>query len=258
MLNQYVRISSGNKKIVLVTGSTRGIGFAVAKRLSEVGYTVILNGRNEIGLNAATKKINGSMGLVADVTQVSDAKKLVAEVVRKFGGLDALVCNVGNGKSVSPGDETHDEWIKSFNENFFSATNVIEASKKYLVKNKGAIVVISSICGIEMVPNAPITYSTAKAALNAYVKFISGAFGKLGVRINVVAPGNVSTFGGKWSSLGKSNPLQLASYLDENVPLKRLGDVTEIANAVQFMLSNESGFITGSTLIIDGGQTRSI
>lgn len=247
-----------DKKIVLVTGSTKGIGFAIAKRLSELGYVVVLNGRIKADLELACKNIAGASGFVADVTQSADVKSLLSSIVKEFGRLDALVCNVGCGKSVAPGKETHSEWIKSFNENFFSATNVIEEAKDLLIKSKGSIAVISSICGIEIVHNAPVTYSTAKAALNAYVKFISNVFGKLGIRINVIAPGNVSTPGGKWDRLAHSNPSDLKSYLDECVPLMRLGNVTEIASAVEFLLSEESGFITGSTLVVDGGQTRSI
>jgi 3-oxoacyl-[acyl-carrier protein] reductase len=257
MSNKTIDVSRG-KKIVLVTGSTKGIGFAIAKRLSEVGYIVILNGRTKFDLDVACKNIEGASGFVADMTHISDVKRLVASVLKKFGKLDALVCNVGCGKSVVPGNEIFSEWKKSFNINFFSATNVIEVAKESLVKTKGSIVVISSICGIELIQNAPVTYSTAKAALNAYVKFISDAFGKSGVRINVVAPGNISTPGSKWSRMAELNPSGLACYLEENVPLKRLGNVTEIAYAVEFLLSKESGFITGSTLIIDGGQTRSI
>ena len=257
MSNKTIDVSLG-KKIVLVTGSTKGIGFAIAKRLSEVGYTVILNGRTKSDLDVACKNIEGASGFVADMTHFSDVKRLVASVLKKFGKLDALVCNVGCGKSVEPGNEIFSEWKKSFNTNFFSATNVIEETKESLVKSKGAIVVISSICGVELVQNAPVTYSTAKAALNAYVKFISIVFGKLGIRINVIAPGNVSTPGSKWDRMAQSNPSDLTFYLDENVPLMRLGNVTEIASAVEFLLSEESGFITGSTLVVDGGQTRSI
>lgn len=257
MPNKFIDVSI-EKKIALVTGSTRGIGFAIAKRLAEVGYIVVLNSRSNSDLETACQKIKGASGVVADVTHINDVKRLVASVVEKYGRLDALVCNVGCGKSVEPGNETHSEWIKSFNDNFYSATNVIEESKEYLFKSKGAIAVISSICGIEMVPNSPVTYSTAKAALNAYVKFVSSIFGKLGVRINIIAPGNVSTPDSKWNRMSESNSSDLVSYLDDNVPLKRLGNVTEIANAVQFLLSEESGFITGSILIVDGGQTRSI
>ena len=112
------------------------------------------------------------------------AKKIVTKAVSLLNGLDILVCNVGSGKSVKPGLENYQDWQSSFKKNFFSATNIIEASKKYLVKSRGNIICISSICGLEFIPGAPATYSTAKSALNTYIKSMSYFFGKYGVRIN--------------------------------------------------------------------------
>ena len=158
------------KRIVLVTGSTRGIGLKIAENYFNKGYDVIFNSRNEKDLIKTCKKYPGSSGISADVTNHTEAEKLVNEIVKQKGKLDIIICNVGSGKSVSPGHEKKEDWEKSFSVNLWSATNVIDIGKKYLEKSKGVILCISSICGIEVIKGAPITYSVSKAALHAYVR----------------------------------------------------------------------------------------
>ena len=124
-----------------------------------------------------------------------------------MGGLDILICNAGSGNSVEPGKENLDEWLRVFNINFFSATNVIEIFEPFLKKSKGNIICISSTCGCEVIPNAPITYSVAKAALNSYVKSISRPLAENNININAIAPGNIIFEGSVWERKLKDKPL---------------------------------------------------
>jgi len=244
-------------KKVLVTGSTKGIGFYIAKAFYSMGSDVILNGRTNKGLTLAKNKLPGSSGYVADLTDYKHAQNLAKSIENDFGGLDILICNIGSGKSVQPGNENFREWQAVFGTNFFSATNIIESSINLLSASNGSIVCISSICGQEVIEGAPITYSCAKAALNHYIKAVSRPFGALKVRINGVAPGNIIFKGSTWEEKLETNFDQVQEYLSINVALNKLGTPDDVANVVVFLASPENNFATGQVWNIDGGQTKS-
>ena len=231
-------------KVALVTGSSKGIGWAIAQTLHAEGCRVALNGRNASDLIAATTQLAGSIGVVGDVTQPAAAQQVVAEVLSTFGRLDILVCNVGSGRSVTPGKETDDEWQRVFTLNLWSATNSVEAARNALIASKGVIVCISSICGQEVIPSAPVTYSAAKAALNAYVRGISRPLGSQGVRINAVALGNILFNESVWSKKILDNPKTVETFLENEVSLGELGTPEDVANLVAYLASPVSGFAT--------------
>ena len=243
-------------KRVLVTGSSKGIGLSIVKALLQQGCIVVSNGRNENTLLSAINRLDGCFGVTGDITDPEQAEKLVQESIKLLGGIDLLICNVGSGKSVDPGCENNSEWHRMLEINFLSATNMIEAAKGELKKTNGVIVCISSICGNEVIPGAPITYSVAKAALNAYVRGISRPFSDDSIRINAVAPGNILFPGSTWDKKQKANPSVVNKLLYENVPLKKFGSTDDIANLVLWLSSSLSKNITGSVFTSDGGQTR--
>lgn len=243
-------------KTALVTGSSKGIGRAIAEVLLAEGCNVALNGRNPQDLDKATTQLAGTIGVLGDVTQPDDAQRIVSQAVRIFGQLDILVCNVGGGNSVPPGNETADEWQRVFALNLWSTTNTVEAAKNALLVTKGVVVCVSSICGIEVIPEAPVTYSTAKAALHAYVRGISRSLGTHGVRINAVAPGNILFDGSVWSRKLAEDLVSVQTMLRNNVALSRLGTPQDVANLVAYLASPISGFATGAIWTLDGGQTR--
>lgn len=243
-------------KIVLVTGSSRGIGKEIASTFLDEGCKVILNGRDKKSLEKTSKFFNHlTKFIVADVTKPLECQKLVKKIIRLYGRLDILVCNVGDGKSVPPGKETSKEWQKMFELNLQSATNVIEASKKELSKTRGSIVCISSIAGLNVV-GAPIPYSVIKSALNTYVKYSARPLGEKNIRINAIAPGNIMFKGSVWEKKKKQNPTLVNKILKNEVSLHRFGNPKEIANLAVFLSSPKSSFITGSVCVIDGGQIR--
>ncbi len=243
-------------KTALVTGSSRGIGNAIATLLHKEGCNVTINGRNDNSLKSASSSFKERIHVcAADVTKLEDCKTLIKETIKQWGSIDILVCNVGSGTSVKPGEENFEEWKRVFTNNFYSAVNIIEVAKDELSKTGGSIVCVSSITGIEVL-GAPITYSVAKAALNVYVKNISKPLAKLGIRINAVAPGNVIFEGSVWEKKLSENPLDVENML-KDVALQRLGKPEEIANFVVFLCSQKSSFATGALFVIDGGQTRS-
>lgn len=245
-----------NNKVVLVTGSSSGLGLGIAQYLIAEGAKVILNGRNAMPLRKAFKEIGALDYFVADVTRPEEANSLVKRVVEKHLRIDGLVCNVGSGSSVPPGEESIGEWERVFAINLYSATNIVEASKEFISKGNGSIVCISSICGLEVIPNAPVTYSAAKAALNAYVKGISRPLGKIGVRINAIAPGNLLFEGSVWQKKIIDNGIAVDKLLQESVTLRKLGKPEDVASMCAYLLTASSDFITGSVITIDGGQVH--
>jgi 3-oxoacyl-[acyl-carrier protein] reductase len=246
-----------DNKVVLITGSSRGIGLAIAQILHAERCSIVLNGRNSDELEQAVSGLSGSVGFVADVSVPDQAKRLIDETLKSHSRIDGVVCNVGSGRSVPPGSEDFDEWQRVFAENLWSTTNIVEAASESLTKNKGSIVCTSSICGLEVVPAAPVTYSAAKAALHAYVRGISRPLGKRGIRINAIAPGNILFEGSVWEKKLEESAGAVAEMLNRDVALGKLGISEDVANLAAYLLSPVSSFATGSVWTLDGGQTHS-
>lgn len=244
-------------KKVLVTGSSRGIGLQIARQFSFEGCRVALNGRTDIPSDVIGA-VSGSISVIGDVSNELGARKVIKESVKRLDGLDVVICNVGSGRSVKPGQENIKAWKDAFDTNFYSTTCVVEAAKPYLKVSKGVIICISSICGNEVIPGAPVTYSVAKAALNAYIKGISRPLGDECIRICGISPGNVLFEGSVWDLKMQENPDAVAQMLTQDVPLHKLGKVEDIANLALFLASSISNNSTGSIWTIDGGQTRAI
>lgn len=244
-------------KTALVTGSSRGIGRAIAEVLHAEGCQVVLNGRTTKDLAVTAASLQGAVAVVGDVTRPDEARRVVAEARAALGGLDILVCNVGSGRSVPPGDETYDEWQRVFALNLWSATNTIEGAREVLAASHGVVVCVSSICGLEVIPGAPVTYSVAKAALHAYVRGMARPLGRQGVRVNAVAPGNISFNGSVWSKKLAEDPWAVQKMLERDVALVRLGNPREVAELVAYIASPRAGFATGGVWTLDGGQVHS-
>ena len=242
-------------KTALVTGSSRGIGRAIAEALQAEGCKVAINSRHAVELEATGAGI-GCAAITGDVTRAEDAKKVVSEAVRVLGQLDILVCNVGSGSSVAPGDETAEEWQRVFALNLWSTTNMVQAARSALAASCGTVVCISSICGLEVIAGAPVTYSAAKAALHAYVRGIARPLGAEGVRINAIAPGNILFEGAVWEKKLKADAPGVRLMLDSQVALARFGTPRDIAALAAWLASPRSGFATGAIWTLDGGQAR--
>ncbi len=243
-------------KTALITGSSRGIGRAIAGLFHASGCRVVLNARDATSLQMAASALPGSFPVQGDVTLPGEAWRVVTDAVNALGQLDILVCNVGSGKSVPPGDENAEEWQRVFALNLWSTTNCVEAARAALAASRGSIICISSICGLEVIPGAPVTYSAAKAALHAYVRGVARPLGAQGIRINAVAPGNILSDDSVWARRTREDPASVQQMLDREVPLGRLGSPQEVAELVAFLASSRAGFATGSIWQLDGGQVR--
>jgi len=243
-------------KVALVTGSSAGIGLGIAHILAAEGATVVLNGRDAGRLERAQAALPDASAFVADVRDPAECRRLVSEVLQRHGRLDVLVCNVGSGASVPPGQETPEEWRRVLDVNLHASTQMVWAATDALAAVAGNAVCISSICGLEAL-GCPVPYAAAKAALESYVRNAARPLGKRGVRINSVAPGNILFPGSTWERKLVDDAAGVNAMLQREVALQSLGRLEDVARLVAYLASPVASFITGATYVVDGGQIRS-
>jgi 3-oxoacyl-[acyl-carrier protein] reductase len=242
---------SERQQVALVSGSTRGIGKAIAEQLVLDGYIVVQNSRSLV----QDYELVGQTHIGADVTNPNECRELIEKIVEKYGQLNLLVCNVGSGKSLSTSVGTEESWDHFLSVNLNSTTYLVNSALKALITTKGNAVAISSICGEDPTIEAPIGYTTAKAGLEMFMKTMAVRYGKKGLRFNVVSPGNVLFEGSVWAQKLRDDKDAVNSYLERQVPLARFITPKEIAAAVSFLASSGAQNITGIVLPIDGGQS---
>ena len=246
--------------VALVTGSSRGIGQTIAMEFTREGARVVITGRTPEDVNHTVEQINKSggesFGFVGDLTNEDDIKNCIDQVTDKWSAIDVLVANLGSGKGQRGWDAGMAEWNRLMDLNLTSSVKIASATMPHLTKSKiGNIIFIGSIAGLETL-GAPPAYEVAKSALIAYAKNLATEVGKDHVRVNIVAPGNIMFPSSTWDEKMKSNGEAVQSMIESEVPLKRFGTAEEVANAVLFLASTKADFITGTCLVVDGGQTR--
>jgi 3-oxoacyl-[acyl-carrier protein] reductase len=245
-------------KRVLITGSSQGIGRATALSFLEEGADIIMVSRGLDRLNALAGEFKQNYGdsrvlsSICDCTNENDLASLQQLIEKKWGGIDIVVANVGDGRSVVDAIPSSDQWKKTWDSNFESALLTARTFLPMLEISKGNLLFVSSIAGIEAF-GAPVDYSTAKAAIIALAKNMSRKLTH--VRVNVVAPGNVYFEGGSWDEKIKQDKNRIDNIIEATVPMNRFALPKEIADSIVFLCSERASFITGSTLVVDGGQT---
>ena len=251
-------------KIAFVAGSSRGIGRAIAGCFLQEGARVLISGREHAAVEATTREFqrefnpDSVMSFVGDLTDLATIRTCLGEVHDRWGAINAVVANIGSGKSPAGWQVDPAEWSRVFNLNFLGTVQLINEVMPGLIRQaSGSIVLISSIAGVEAT-RAPLAYSSAKSALLSYGKNLSRMVADHGVRVNLIAPGNVSFPGGSWEQHLKSAPDQVKHYLEAEVPMARFGRPEEIADFAVFLCSPRAAFATGMCAVLDGGQTRTI
>jgi 3-oxoacyl-[acyl-carrier protein] reductase len=242
---------------VLVTGSTKGIGRAIAETFAAEGANVGICARNQADVDSAVAALKAkgvsAFGGSVDVADGAALKAWVSDMAAKLGGVDAVVSNV-SALAIGQDEES---WQKEFSTDMMGTVRLVNAAMPYLEKSgAAAIVTISSVSGRE-VDFASGPYGTFKAAIIHYTQGLANQLAAKGIRANSVSPGNTYFEGGVWNTIKDNNPELYKTALALN-PTGRMGTPQEMANAVVFLASRAASFITGTNLVVDGALTRGV
>jgi NAD(P)-dependent dehydrogenase (short-subunit alcohol dehydrogenase family) len=243
-------------KVAIVTGGSAGLGLAIAQRFGREGAHVYITGRRQEALEAAKASIDGRVtAITADATSLNDLDDLIEAVRRESGHLDVIVANAGSVERVDFGDVTEDHFDRTFALNARGTLFTVQKALP-LLRTGGSIVLLGSVTAFRGHPGAG-TYSATKAAVRSYARTWAAEFGDRGLRVNVLSPGPIDTLiiDGQAEYFGQ-DPVALRAHMSSLVPMGRLGLPEEIANGALFLASDESSFMTGAELCIDGGMAQ--
>ncbi len=239
-------------KVVLITGSSQGIGKAIAAKFASLGANVALNDipSQEENLKQAKQDL-AQYGtkveyFLADVSNLESCQKMAEDIKAAFGKIDVLVNNAGITKDRTLMKMTPEEWEKVIAVNLTGAFNVTKSILPSLIETQGAIVSLSSVVG-QAGNFGQTNYSASKAGVIGLTKSLSKEVGRFGVRVNAVAPGFIET------PMTAVLPEEMKGVIKKFTAMGRFGQPEEIANAIAFLASDQASFITGAVLNIDGG-----
>ena len=249
--------------VAVVTGSSRGLGFASARALLEEGARVTICARGAEGLRAAAAELERVAGrpeavlaVQADVATPAGAERVVAQALERFGRIDVLVNNVGKaggGDIVSTVDA---EWQEAIDQTLFPAIRMSRLVVPHMRRAGGGVVLmIASIWGRES--GGRMTYNAVKAAEISLAKAMAGQLAGDRIRVNSIAPGSILFEGGSWSRRQQEDPEGIAEFVRRDIPSGRFGRAEEVAAVVAFLASLRASWISGACVTVDGGQSRS-
>jgi 3-oxoacyl-[acyl-carrier protein] reductase len=236
-------------KTALVTGSTRGIGRAVAKALADSGARVAIVGRDKDKASAVASEVGrGSMGFACDVSDSASVTQLIADVEKEFGGIDILVNNAGITRDNLVMRLKDDDWDQVLDANLKGAFLAIRAASRGMMKKRaGRIINMASIVGLTG-NKGQANYAASKAGLIALTKSVAKELGSRNILVNAIAPGFIET------EMTDAMTPEARAGLSGLIPLERLGKTEDVAAAVVFLASDMASYITGQVLIVDGGM----
>ena len=237
-------------KVVVVTGSSRGIGAEIVKLLSKSGYTVILNYNKSEDCAKSVENELKNLGYTvdifkADVSKKEEAESLIKFVLNKYGRIDVLINNAGISQTKLFTDITDEDWQNMMNNNLNSAFYCTRETVKNMIHNKqGLIINMSSIWGVTGA-SMEVHYSTAKAGLIGFTKALAKELGPSNIRVNAIAPGIIDT------DMCSEYSAEEKDKIKEEIPLERIGTAENIAKCVKWLI--EDDYVTGEVISINGG-----
>jgi len=241
-------------KVAIVTASTAGIGYAIAEGLAENGAKVVISSRKETNVEEALQQLKSKglevSGCVCHVAKEGDRTKLLEETLKQYGKLDILVNNAGISPAFGPLlKTTSEQWDKIFTTNVKAGFQMTQEAMPHLNKTKGSVLFNSSITGYVPFPMIG-AYSISKTALLGLIKALATECGPTGVRVNGIAPGIIETNLSEMLTTTDS----ISQTILSNTPLGRFGKPSEVAGLAVFLSSDEASYITGETVMVNGGM----
>jgi len=251
-----------NGKVAVITGSSRGLGLASAKALAAEGCHVTICARTRAGLDSAAQAIAETAGssarvhaVVADVSTAAGVHAVIDAAVETFGGIDILVNNVGASRGTDLLGTGDDAWQEAFDFNLFPAIRASRLAVPYMEqRGGGAIIIIASIYGREA--GGRMTYNAVKAAEISLAKSLAQQLAASNIRVNSVSPGSISFEGGSWWKRQQENPAAMAEFVAREIPMGRFGKPEEVGDVVAFLASSRASWISGTSIVVDGCQSR--
>jgi 3-oxoacyl-[acyl-carrier protein] reductase len=245
-------------KVAIVTGSSRGIGRAIAARLVGEGADVVFCARGTDDLQTAAEEATGpgrAHAVTADVSTPAGAAAVVDAAVTTFGGLDVVINNVGGSGARRFDDMDGADLETVLGKNLFPAVHVSRAALPHLrARGGGVILIVASVFGRES--GGGPSYNVAKAAEISLAKAMARDLAPDGIRVVSVAPGSTRFPGGSWDRRMLDDPEGTTAFVEREIPLGRFGTVDEIADVVTFLVSPRASWVTGACIPVDGGQSR--
>jgi len=239
-------------KIVLITGGSRGIGFATAKLFSTAGAQVVITSKNSVKLTEAAGKLD-CLAIPADVKKISEVQDVIKKIIKKFGRIDILINNAGIFPKIKKLHEiSEDEWNEVLDVNLSGPYRFAKEAIPHLQKNGGVIINVSSDAGLKAYQgfNAD-AYSASKAALNLLTKTWALQYAQDKIRINAVCPGVVDTD----MTVPFVKTEKDREFVNADHPIGRMGLPEEVGRAILFLASEDSAWTTGAVLAVDGGES---
>ncbi|MFN8224679.1 MAG: SDR family oxidoreductase [Gaiellales bacterium] len=247
-------------KVVVVTGSSRGIGLGIARSFVAEGAAVLLCARNEDPLAAAVaelRELGTVAGVVADVTTPAGVDAIMAAVSERFDGLDILVNNVGGSGPRSYDDTGGDELRRLVELNVLSGYELVRAAVPRLRgRGGGVIAFVTSIWGRES--GGALGYNVAKGAEINLAGALARELAPDRIRVFSVAPGSIRHPGGSWDRRVREDPEGMAAFVEREIPWGRFGTAQEVGDVVAFLCSPRASWVAGACVPVDGGQSRSL
>lgn len=248
-------------KVAVVTGSSRGIGFAAAQALVAEGAHVVVCARGAEQLDRAVAQLRDSAsngasveGIVADVSTEAGVSAVITAAVATYGRLDVLVNNVAVAKGADLETTSDAEWQEAFDMTLFPAIRASRLAAPHLRKQGGAIVIVSSIFGRES--GGRMTYNAVKAAEISLTKSLAQQLAKDQIRVVSVAPGSILFEGGSWWKRQQADPKGIAEFIERELPFGRFGRPEEVGATIAFLASPKASWVSGTTVVVDGCQSR--
>jgi 3-oxoacyl-[acyl-carrier protein] reductase len=249
-------------KVVLVTGGSRGLGLASAQALVREGCHVAICARGAARLEQAAGELRVAaasgaevLSIAGDLSTLHDPTRIVDAVAAHFGRLDLLVNNVGLGKGAGLIDTPDAVWQEALDHTLFPAIRASRAAVPHLRRaGGGAIIIISSIYGREA--GGRMTYNVVKAAEISLGKALAQQLAKDNIRVATVAPGSILFPGGSWHARQQADPPGIADFVARELPFGRFGRPEEVGDVVAFLASPRASWISGTTVVVDGCQSR--